>query len=81
MKNKKIVKQLVRCLKRPNPRDRQQLNDLHLLVVTFLKRLSIHVENKAEMVSEQPACAELCVWLICLRVTRARRLKWISYRS
>ena len=44
MKNKKIVPMLVRLLERDNV-------DLLILVVSFLKKLSIFVENKAEMVS------------------------------
>lgn len=44
MKNKKIVSMLVRLLERDNV-------DLLILVVSFLKKLSIFVENKAEMVS------------------------------
>ena len=44
MKNKKIVTMLVQLLERDNV-------DLLILVVSFLKKLSIFVENKAEMVS------------------------------
>ena len=44
MKNKKIVSMLVRLLERDNV-------DLLILVVSFLKKLSIFVENKVEMVS------------------------------
>lgn len=44
MKNKKIVSMLVRLLERDNV-------DLLILVVSFLKKLSIFVENKTEMVS------------------------------
>ena len=44
MKNKKIVAMLVRLLERDNV-------DLLILVISFLKKLSIFVENKAEMVS------------------------------
>lgn len=43
MKNKKIVFMLVQLLERDNV-------DLLILVVSFLKKLSIFVENKAEMV-------------------------------
>lgn len=46
MKNKKIVPMLVQLLERDNM-------DLLILVVSFLKKLSIFVENKDEMVSEQ----------------------------
>ena len=46
MKNKKIVPMLVQLLERDNV-------DLLILVVSFLKKLSIFVENKDEMVSEQ----------------------------
>ena len=46
MKNKKIVPMLVQLLERDNI-------DLLILVVSFLKKLSIFVENKDEMVSEQ----------------------------
>lgn len=44
MKNKKIVTMLVQLLDRDNV-------DLLILVVSFLKKLSIFVENKVEMVS------------------------------
>ena len=44
MKNKKIVPMLVRLLERDNV-------DLLILIVSFLKKLSIFVENKTEMVS------------------------------
>lgn len=44
MKNKKIVYMLVQLLERENV-------DLLILVVSFLKKLSIFVENKTEMVS------------------------------
>ena len=44
MKNKGIVTMLVQLLKRDNV-------DLLILVVSFLKKLSIFMENKAEMVS------------------------------
>ena len=43
MKNKKIVYMLVQLLERENV-------DLLILVVSFLKKLSIFVENKTEMV-------------------------------
>jgi hypothetical protein len=48
MKQKKVIKQLVGTLKRENE-DRSYLDHLHLLTVTFLKKLSIFAENKAEM--------------------------------
>lgn len=44
MRNKNIVKMLLRCLEREN-------FELLILVVSFLKKLSIFVENKQEMVS------------------------------
>lgn len=44
MKNKKVVPMLVQLLERDNV-------DLLILVVSFLKKLSIFVENKVEMVS------------------------------
>lgn len=44
MKNKGIVSMLVQLLERENV-------DLLILVVSFLKKLSIFMENKAEMVS------------------------------
>lgn len=44
MKNKGIVSMLVQLLARDNV-------DLLILVVSFLKKLSIFMENKAEMVS------------------------------
>ena len=44
MKNKGIVSMLVQLLERDNV-------DLLILVVSFLKKLSIFMENKAEMVS------------------------------
>ena len=43
MKNKSIVEMLVRTLERDN-------YELLILVVSFLKKLSIFVENKNEMV-------------------------------
>lgn len=43
MKNKKIVYMLVQLLERENA-------DILILVVSFLKKLSIFVENKTEMV-------------------------------
>ena len=44
MKNKAIIKMLVKSLERDN-------FELLILVVSFLKKLSIFVENKCEMVS------------------------------
>lgn len=44
MKNKGIVSMLVQLLERDNV-------DLLILAVSFLKKLSIFMENKAEMVS------------------------------
>ena len=44
MKNKGIASMLVQLLERDNV-------DLLILVVSFLKKLSIFMENKAEMVS------------------------------
>ena len=44
MKNKQIIQMLVRTLVREN-------HELLILVVSFLKKLSIFVENKNEMVS------------------------------
>lgn len=44
MRNKKIISLLVRSLQRDN-------FELLILVVSFLKKLSIFVENKNEMVS------------------------------
>ena len=44
MKNKGIVSMLVQLLERDNV-------DLLILIVSFLKKLSIFMENKAEMVS------------------------------
>ena len=46
MKNKQIIQMLVRTLVRDN-------HELLILVVSFLKKLSIFVENKNEMVSEK----------------------------
>ena len=43
MKNKGIIQQLVQLLSRDN-------QDLQVLVVSFLKKLSIYAENKDEMV-------------------------------
>lgn len=43
MKNKKIVYMLVQLLERENA-------DILILIVSFLKKLSIFVENKTEMV-------------------------------
>ena len=45
MKNKKIVPMLVKLLTREN-------TDLLILVVSFLKKLVIFVENKDEMVND-----------------------------
>ena len=47
MKNKSIVAMMVQLLERDNI-------DLLILVVSFLKKLSIFVENKEKMVSSQP---------------------------
>ncbi len=59
MVNRAIISYLVRTLERRNP-DRELLDDLHLLAVTFLKKLSVFRENKAEMVrnagSDQSEC-------------------------
>jgi hypothetical protein len=44
MRNKSIIKQLIHTLDRDN-------NDLLILVVSFLKKLSVFVENKNDMVS------------------------------
>lgn len=49
MKKRKIVIHLCRMLKRKN-KDRKFLDELHLLIITFLKKLSIFTENKEEMV-------------------------------
>ena len=48
MVNRGIIRYLARTLERRNP-DRELLDDLHLLAVTFLKKLSVFRENKAEM--------------------------------
>ncbi|XP_071153872.1 kinesin-associated protein 3-like [Mytilus edulis] len=45
MKNKNVVKMLVKCLERDN-------FELLILVVSFLKKLSIFIENKKEMSKE-----------------------------
>ena len=44
MRNKQLVKLLVKSLEREN-------FELLILVVSFLKKLSIFIENKTEMVS------------------------------
>jgi hypothetical protein len=44
MRNKSIIIQLIHALERDN-------NDLLILVVSFLKKLSVFVENKNDMVS------------------------------
>jgi len=49
MKNKRIVYMLVQLLARENV-------DLLILVVSFLKKLSIFVENKTEMVRINSTC-------------------------
>ncbi len=49
MKNRGITKHLVQMLERTN-QDRKFLDELHLLIVTFLKRLSIFAENKSDIV-------------------------------
>ena len=45
MRNKSVVKMLVSCLDREH-------HELLILVVSFLKKLSIFIENKTEMVSD-----------------------------
>lgn len=45
MKNKNVIKMLVRCLERDN-------FELLILVVSFLKKMSIFIENKTEMAKE-----------------------------
>jgi hypothetical protein len=45
MKNRNIMWHLVAMLQRTNT-DRKFLDELHLLIVTFLKKLSIFTENK-----------------------------------
>ena len=47
MKNKAVIKMLVKSLDRDN-------FELLILVVSFLKKLSIFVENKTEMVRNMP---------------------------
>ena len=47
MKNKGVIKMLVSTLDRKN-------FELLILVVSFLKKLSIFIENKNEMVSDLP---------------------------
>ena len=47
MKNKAVIKMLVKSLDRDN-------FELLILVVSFLKKLSIFVENKTEMVRKKP---------------------------
>jgi hypothetical protein len=49
MKSRKIMKHLIKMLKRTNP-DHMFLDELHLLIITFLKKLSIFDENKSEMI-------------------------------
>ena len=44
MRNKSIISQLIHALDRDN-------NDLLILVVSFLKKMSVFVENKNDMVS------------------------------
>ena len=46
MRNKNIVKMLVKCLERDN-------FELLILVVSFLKKMSIFIENKTEMVGDK----------------------------
>ena len=60
MRNKKIVPLLMKILNREN-------SDLLILVVSFLKKLSIFVENKNEMVKY---CLVLCNWKIYLSLVR-----------
>ena len=52
MKNKKIVIMLVNLLSRDN-------TDLLILVVSFLKKLGIFVENKDEMVNNCYRCPNM----------------------
>ncbi len=52
MKQRHIVRHLIRMLARTNRMNRSFLDELLLLIVTFLKKLSIFEENKSEMVSD-----------------------------
>ena len=58
MINRSIMKHLGKILDRPNPERKFSLFELHLLIVTFLKRLSIFAENKQDMV--RMSCFALC---------------------
>lgn len=52
MRNRRIIPLLIQMLKRtgaPHADDRGFLEELHLLIFTFLKKLSIFEENKKEM--------------------------------
>lgn len=65
MKSKKLIRSLVSMLHRtgaPYVDDRGFLDELHLLVLTFLKKLSIFEENKREM-KENNIVANLTVFL------------------
>ena len=65
MKSKKLIRSLVSMLHRtgaPYVDDRGFLDELHLLVLTFLKKLSIFEENKREM-KENNIIANLTVFL------------------
>ena len=65
MKNKKIVAMLVCLLERDNV-------DLLILVVSFLKKLSIFVENKAEMVSYNISWKLIIIMIITIIIIRAQ---------
>ncbi len=49
MKARKLIRHAVKMLTRISPANKQLLPQLQLLVVTFLKKLSIFTENVSEM--------------------------------
>ncbi len=80
MRNKQIVQMLVKTLERDN-------HELLILVISFLKKLSIFVENKNEMVRKvtfrfaRCFCGEvsekdLTIFVVCFRRTRTSWNYW-----
>ena len=61
MKNKNVIKMLVKSLDREN-------FELLILVVSFLKKLSIFVENKTEMVSCLLTESRMCKMVVDLEL-------------
>ena len=72
MKNKKIVTMLVQLLDRDNV-------DLLILVVSFLKKLSIFVENKVEMVSTWLSYSRILFLYICYHIIHFSEINFIDF--